>query len=775
MRKPSRNRRGAFFAGALFLCSTAPAFSQSPLNPFAPAAALSFFYRMMALSVSVPAPAFLQTNPQTAPQIVPPEAVAPSPADTSAAKLVIKADYKERLDNKLTASGNVEIRYGEIILCADQVVFDETTKDALAVGHVSLIRPNEAFTADRFSLNLETGLGKAENVVGLVQPEYRYESTEVERKSPDLFSLGKSTITGCTQPVPRWKFSVSRADFQRDEYIKMWNPVLKIKDVPVLYLPYLKYPLRQDRATGFLIPRIGYSKRKGFTLSQQFYWAMARNMDATFSLDYYAAKGAGGGLEYRYLFAGGWGGQINAYYFVYRPSTAGVKGNNAIIFRWSHNQPLPGNINFVANVDYQNSFSFQREFDNNFARALVYNRSSQVYLTKSMGAANFSLRLSRFETTYPAWTYARIRQSLPQISFSLFKKKLLGPTYFSLSAGYNNWQYGYTSQFEKGTEVKSSVLSLSPKISLPFNEISWLSFDLSVSGNLNYYGNSLDPVSDKVVNQGFLSGNGAFSARMTGPVFYRIFDFGGSTTRLKHVIEPTITYRYDTPTVDSDRIVTTSGYFFHYHYIEYGLENQILVKSGDDRPREVLTWEIEQTFYLDANNSPLSRYTLDDGSIPRFSDITNKLRFFPMTSASLDVSMGYNTYKKALSSVRASAGLGDSSDDAYLAVSWYKSVNPYRGFTSTSRHQIGLSGGAKIPGLQLEALGEFEYNLAAKKVLYTGLAAVWHYQCVDVKMNIRAFFFRETPEIQFQLSLGLGNIGSTSDFLGGRDLNTAGK
>jgi LPS-assembly protein len=711
-----------------------------------------------------------QPAPQTPPQTAPPAAVASSPVDTSSAKLVIKADYKERLDDIITASGNVEIRYGDIILYADQVVFDEKTKDVLAVGHVSLIRPDEAFVADRFSLNLDTALGKADNVVGLVQPQYRYESIELERKSPDLFSLGKSTITGCSQPVPRWKFSVSRANFMRDEYIEMWNPVLRIKDVPVLYLPYLKYPLHRDRATGFLIPRIGYSGRKGFALSQQFYWTIARNMDATFSLDYYSSKGAGGGIEYRYLFPGGSGGQLNAFYFVYRAPAVGVKPDNAFILRWRHNQDLPGEIDFVANVDYQNSFAFSREFDNNFGRALSYNRSSQVYLTKNWGASNISLRVSRFETTFPAWKYARISQSLPQINYSLLKKKLLGPTFFSLSAGYNNWQYGITTQFEKGTQVKSSVLHFSPEISLPFNEIPWLGFDLSVSGNLNYYGNSRDPVSRKVVDQGLLSGNGSFSASMTGPVFYRIFDFSNSTKRLKHIIEPTITYRYDTLTIDSDRIVTTTGYFFHLHYLQYGLQNQILVKSGDGLPREVLTWTIAQTFYLDPKNSPLSRYKLDDGSIPQFSEITNKLRFFPVTAVSLDVSLGYNTYKKALSSVRASAGLGDSSDKAYLSVSWYKSISPYYGFVSTSRHQIGFSGGAKIPWLQLEALGEFEYNLAAKKVLYTGLAAVWHYQCIDVKMNVRAFFFRGTPEVQFQMSLGLGNIGSTSEFLGGREL-----
>lgn len=709
-----------------------------------------------------------QSRPQTGSQAVPPQAAAPSPAETAVGKLVIKADYKERLDNKITASGNVEIRYGEIILCADQVVYDETTKDALAVGHVTLIRPDETFSADRFALNMETGLGRAENVVGLVQPEYRYESDRVERESPDLFRVGKSTITGCSQPVPRWKFSASRAEFVRNEYIKMWDPVFKIKDVPIFYLPYLKYPLDRDRATGFLFPRIGYSKQKGLNLTQQFYWAMARNMDATFSLDYYAAKGAGGGLEFRYLFEGGWGGRLNAFYFGYRTPSTGVKPEDAVIFRWSHNQPLPGDINLIANIDYQNSFSFSREFDNDFTRALVYNRSSQVYVTKSWTGSNLSVRLSRFETTYPAWTFARIRQSLPQISFSLFKKKLWGPSYFSLSAGYDNWQYGFTNQFKAGTQVKSSVLSLSPRITLPFTEIAWLGFDFSVAGNLDYYGNSRDPESHETLNRGLLSGNGSFSATMTGPVLYRIFDIRKSSTRLKHVIEPTITYRYDTPAIDSDRIITTSGFFFRYHYVNYGVQNQILVKRGEERARELLTWQLEQTYYVDAANSPLSRYRLEDGSIPRFSEILNKLRFFPVSGVNLDLSLGYNTYKRFLSSVRASAGLGNASDGAYLAVSWYKSINPYRGYTSISRHQIGLRGGAEFPALRLETLGEFEYNLQAKKVLYAGLAAVWHVQCIDIQMGLRAFFFRETPDIQFLFSLGLGNIGPSEDILGRR-------
>ena len=48
---------------------------------------------------------------------------------------------------------------------------------------------------------------------------------------------------------------------------------------------------------------------------------MARNMDTTFELDYYSAKGVGGGLEYRYLFGDGTGGEARVYSFFFQPGT----------------------------------------------------------------------------------------------------------------------------------------------------------------------------------------------------------------------------------------------------------------------------------------------------------------------------------------------------------------------------------------------------------------------------------------------------------------------
>ncbi|MHB8055376.1 MAG: LPS-assembly protein LptD [Candidatus Aminicenantales bacterium] len=714
------------------------------------------------------------TSPQTAPQTIPPVppqksvAEAPPPPIEPPAK-VIKADHWEKVNNIITATGNVEIRYREIILYADHAVYDETTKDVTADGHVSVIQSGDAFTAEHLAFNLESGLGKADKVTGLVQPQYRYESSVLERKTPDLFDLGKCRITGCSQPVPRWEFSASQATFLRHEYVEMWNPILRIKNVPVLYLPYLKYPLNQQRATGFLMPAIGYSPRKGFTLTQQFYLTLARNMDATFSLDYYSTKGFGGGLEYRYLFGAGSGGKLNAYYFAYNTPTTGVKPDNAVILRWQHSETFPGKIKFVAAVDYQNSFAFSREFDNNYARALVYNRSSQIYVTKSWAWANISARLGRFDTTYTTAGLTLIRESLPQISFSTYKKKLLGPVFFSLGSTYNNWAYGTSAQFDKNSEKKSSELNFKPILNLPINTIPWFTINLTASGHVSYYGNSYDPINKKTTDRNLLSGNYTLSAAFTGPIFYRIFTLAKTGTKIKHLIEPNIIYNFDSPTLNAKRIVTLFG-LYRYHYVSFGLTNHLLMKKKDPKAKtvEIFTWGISQYYYFDPSQSPLSRYKLGDGTIPRFSDLSSYVRFFPVGDFNFDFRAGYNVYKKALSSVRASANLGTAADDLYFSFAWYKSINPYYSQTVYSnREQIGINGGVKISNLDLS--GDFQYNIQAKKMLYADLAVAWDWQCLNFKVDAQAFFFRTKPEVQFRFSVGLGNITSSSNSLGSRN------
>ncbi len=690
--------------------------------------------------------------------------------DLSVGEIRIVARNHVKTADRITASGAVEVHFREVVLMAEWIELDPETRDVMAEGNVVIQRTGEVLRAERVFFNLESGRGRIENASGMIQPSLLFKAESAEKKAADIFELRTARVTTCLQPVPRWGFSFSRAEVKTDERLKMWNAVLRVKNVPVFYLPYISYPLEKERASGFLTPRIGHSGPKGFQLSQSYYWAIARNMDATIGLDLYSRAGIGAGLEYRYLFPKGTEGEASLYYFAAKKDQVGTSLSNSSIIRLKHSQALPLGFKLVANVDYQTSFDFLKEFDDDFRRSVVSNRSSQVYLTRSWSKFNLNARFSRYETYYSERDDSVVTTYLPQLSFNVFKVKLLSPLQFSMSSSFNSWRYGWRSEYDLGTERRSTTLLLSPTLSLPLNAVSWLTANASVTANLSYYGQSLAPESGEVLNEPLFAWNGVVKVDLVGPVFTRIYRGKEGKPRLKHVIEPTLSYTYESPIAEADRIVTPYG-FFRYHQLRYGLTNRLLVK-GEDRIHEVLTASLEQTFYLAPEDGPLSRFPVD-GEPPRFSEITGRLRFYPRARFSLDVAAGYNPYYHDLSSFRLSANAGSRSEGRFVSLSWFKSSNAWITGVDPAlsglynRHQISLYAGFPIPGLSLDIIGDVDFNIEEGKLLYTGARAVYHYQCLDFVFELKAFYYRQNPEFQFKFSLGLGNIGRTLDFLSG--------
>jgi lipopolysaccharide assembly outer membrane protein LptD (OstA) len=686
-------------------------------------------------------------------------------------EITVYARSQEKTKDRIFLVGDVEVRYKDLRLFADRVEIDPKTKDCVATGNVTIQLPGESMNAEKIFVNLETKLGRMEKADGMVQPTIFYHAASVDKKAENLYELLKAQITSCSQPVPRWKFSTSRAKFKKDDSIEMWNAVFSIKKVPVFYWPYMRYPVGRDRATGFLMPQIGWSGNKGFNYQQGFFWAIARNMDATIHYDYYSARGMGGALQFRYLFSKGTGGELNLYGFTFKRDASGNKRDDATILRLNHNQPLPLGFNLVANVDLQSSYDFLREFDNNFKRAVISNRSSQVYLQRAWSYFNLSARVSKFETFFNQSGLNRtiVSKSAPQISFSMFKVKLFSPLYVSFESSYSRTQYGLAEAYKNGTQRKTGSLMFSPTLSAPFTSIPWLTMNTAVTGSFNYYPQSYEPGTSTPGSDPLFTKSAAVGVDVVGPVFSKVYRNKQGDPVFKHVIEPSVSYHYDSPISQAKRIVTTYARFFQYHTLQYGITNRFYIKEND-QPREVVQLGLTQTYYLAPEEGPLSLFRFN-GKVPRFSEITGTLRCYPAAKYSLDVSAGYNPYYKILSSMRLSANLGSRTDDRFLSLSWFKSTSTWIQNELTrlfgNRHQVSVAAGIKLPNWPIEVMGDIDFNIKERKLLYTAGSAVYHYQCLDFTFEVKVFYFRTKPETQFKFSLGLGNIGKTTDFLGG--------
>ena len=192
------------------------------------------------------------------------------------------------------------------------------------------------------------------------------------------------------------------------------NVVLKVKDVPVLYTPYITFPINDARKSGFLVPVIGNTRRNGFELQLPYYWNIAPNMDATITPRILSDSGVMMMGEFRYLTATSHG-VINAEFL---PSDSNYNNRDRSYISLEHEQDLP--YNGKLNIVFTN-LSDKRYLED-FGPSLELTSLSAVdrYAELSFAGDNWNAfaRVQDFQTINRSNLYAlQPYKRLPQIGF----------------------------------------------------------------------------------------------------------------------------------------------------------------------------------------------------------------------------------------------------------------------------------------------------------------------------------------------------------------------
>ena len=491
----------------------------------------------------------------------------------------------------------VDIKYGDLRLQADSVRYLPATKDCFAEGNVILDSGPTRITARRVEYNLDTEKGIFYEARGYAEPSFYFEAAEVRKTDKDRFLIIDAAFTTCTQPVPYWSFKVGRGTIHLDNYAYLHNVSFRVEKVPVFYSPYLVWPIKADRATGLLFPEFGFSRSRGFVLSNAFYWVMRRNMDATFFLDYYALAGLGEGLEYRYVPAEGGKGQLTAAFIRDQ-----VTERDRYFYNLNHRQDLPGDFRLVASLNNVSDFDYFLDFQRDLRISTNPVILSDIYLTRNWGSYALNLRAERrrqiFSVTRqhfpvdgnPAYSETDeqelTNQILPRVDLRGNKQRLgNSPLYLSFQTSLDS--------FDKQTTFLSTTyqrFDIFPTVSMPLRLAPWLDVNPSVSLRDTYYtkrilldvngqpvvltedanGNGVPDPGEDVGLDGipgtgdFGEGNGVLDRRqeiadsdfvrkilqgsleIVGPKFSRVFERPRSTFSpvYKNTIEPRITYLY---------------------------------------------------------------------------------------------------------------------------------------------------------------------------------------------------------------------------------------
>src|SRR5690606_14208125 len=122
--------------------------------------------------------------------------------------------------------------------------------------------------------------------------------------------------------------------------------------------PYLSFPLRKERKSGFLLPSYGVSSNSGFEFSAPYYFNLAPNYDLTVTPRYMAKRGLQMGAEFRYL-GRNYHGQVLGTYL----NRDNLQGFKRWMFSGQHQQVLDYgfsayfDIRRVSDDDYFRDFS----------------------------------------------------------------------------------------------------------------------------------------------------------------------------------------------------------------------------------------------------------------------------------------------------------------------------------------------------------------------------------------------------------------------------------
>lgn len=327
---------------------------------------------------------------------------------------VIEADkLTGKKEDQIEATGNATLRQDGQSITADRLLYQQRTQDLDAQGSVVLKQNGNTMSGPHLLFNLDSNAGQME------QPQFRLQENNSRGSAEVLniqdrehFSLEHATYTTCPAGNDDWMMKMGALELDRERQIGVAHHAsVEFKGVPILYTPWMDFPLGEQRKSGFLAPTFGGTTQGGTEITVPFYWNIAPDQDATFAPRYMTKRGLMLNNEYRYLGAA-YGGQLHVDVL---PNDM-IADRNRTLFALKHDQTFAQGLSGYLNLNRVSDDAYFRDLGD------AVNATSQAVLARE-GALNFSsgswkasARVQNFQTLQdPAATplippYARLPQ-----------------------------------------------------------------------------------------------------------------------------------------------------------------------------------------------------------------------------------------------------------------------------------------------------------------------------------------------------------------------------
>lgn len=466
------------------------------------------------------------------------------------------------------AFGHVVVSAEGKRLACDYLWVDDTTKEIKARGNVVFVDKQTTVEAAELHFNMNTGFGSI--FYGRVYNDlYSLRGQLIRRVGDGHYLTTEGEYTTCKDCPESWKLAARNVDLTVEGYAFMDGVFIKIKDIPTLYIPYLIVPVKRERQTGLLFPRLGGSSSHGFVFVQPLFLAIDKNQDATIAGGIYSDQGARYEAQYRYKSYHGIEGQTDVFYSRDRKYDFNAHDRGALISR--NEFPLHDHFNmrarFFGTLDRDYTYDFPEDINFQNLPAIESNVVAQAPFDDFFLSAEARRYQSLINLDQTRFDHSVV-QTTPTVHAGIKERHLLGPLYGNVYGRYDNFvrHDGSFSDIngdglfdpiydqnnsnpERIREARRTIVS--PEISAPFSVGRYFGFVPSLQYNqIDYHfglpAPNLASKSDTSVS--YLRAKVGVSTSIE-----RVYDVDSDTiSKIEHQISPFITASY-IPRVNRDR------------------------------------------------------------------------------------------------------------------------------------------------------------------------------------------------------------------------------
>lgn len=552
-----------------------------------------------------------------------------------------------------------KVQTTELSISADEIDYNSDTHWAYARGHVRLehYKTGDIINAQKGEFNIETDEGKFYGVTGTAPPKVMSNRFALTTSNPFYFQanwvdriknryiLHHGFVTDCKIPKPWWVFEAPTFDIVPGDRAMARSAVFRLKNVPILYLPYFRRPLgRNPRQSGFLTPNFGHTTLFGYVYGLGYYWAMGRSYDMTGIVQYYTQRGP----AFQYDFRGKPNDVTDFNFNLYSVDDRGISnGRNPPIkqggtqFEFTGRTQIGG---FTGRVDYNylTSYLFREAFSYSFATTIQSEVYSLGFLQRHFKRDLYALtfvaeRDQLFESITPNGQKPNqvVVQKLPSIEFTGRDENLAHgpvPVWFSFdtSAGLlTRDEPIYSTNPSNGLPNIGSVpigtlgsgamgrINAAPRVSTAFRFAGFSlvpSLVFGATGYTNSYavntsnytaGAPLNPITNvQLAGANLFRKDADFSLELHLPTLEKIYTppaWLHLGPKLKHVVETDATYEYVTGINQFQKIIhfDETDILSNTNQLTVSLTNRLYRKDKDGKVSEIFTWRLAQARYFD--------------------------------------------------------------------------------------------------------------------------------------------------------------------------------